>query len=1041
MVGVTVLDAAASRGEQLRELRTRAGLTQPALADLAQISVRALREIEQGRVTRPHPGSLERLARALSLSGGDHTRLTGTAPAQHAVSIGILGPLQLLRSGTAIALNSPSQQRILALLALEADRPVAAEEIASVLWAGPLPDGWRGRLHVHLNQIRQILAPGRTAGDAEGHVRREGSGYQLCLSEGQLDAALFLSLSEQAAALSDPRQQTTKYLQALGCWRGGVLSGDDGLLSARPAAQALNRARLAATLALADAAAESASHDRALIWLQAVASEEPLHEGVHSRLMIALAATGQQDKALRLYRELSRRLADDLGVDPAAQTQVVYRKLLDQGTIRVASASSVSRAAQLPMANAHFAGRDDALNTLTAHFTGATRPGQIPAPRILVVHGMPGVGKTSLALHLAHRIKKLYPDGQLFADLQGEREIGVRPGQVLSAMLRALGLPPYDIPAETSERSAALRSLLAGKRVLMMLDDAKSASQVLPLLPSDDGNDVLITSRSPLAELPVTRYRLEPLTLDGSLSVLSTLLPNDTAREPSAASEIAANCAGLPLALRVAAARVHTGVTLTDVAHVLSDEQQRVSELRSGQLAVHSSLESSYVGLSPQAQRLLRRLASLASPVFPQWAVRTVTGVPQAEAIRLLAELTNAHLVTAAGPHFAFHDLVRLFGREKATEEDLGGTRALALQYFSLAQEQSTHISVRKLPTAPLQIAAPPALPNVDIDDAVGWFDRSLPILSDLTHACASDGDTPLAAGLLNEIAPFLITRNRIDELEALTESVTRHAEQRGDMHSVAYALCASAQAHVHKMMLEPAIPLMEQALDLFAAAGNVYGQCHVNFHRQYLKRRTGDIAGALEIAAGIIEDYRKIGDKPGESSGHQALGMIHREYTKDLQASRHHFEEALRLVSDRPSSKEYAVNAYGLAFVYSKLGLNDEAEALLTTSLATMRGIGDRLGIITSLNRLSDLWPAEKAKEALTEAFALAEEVGQSEVIAHVHQAYCRHFERNGDLGAAIEHAEAAGVIYRKINVVHNIAEMDETVKRLKAAAQMASR
>lgn len=373
------------RGDLVRKHRIRAGLTQPLLAARANISERALRDIEQNRVSRPHLSSLNRIADALSLSADQRAELISGAGAE--ISVSILGPLRISLHGQPLKLSSGSQQLILGLLALETDRLVSLGEMAEVLWDGLPPVGWRNRIHLHLNQIRQILDPGRRPKQRSEILQHNDRGYRLHLPGDQLDATKFgrlVTLAEKA----DPVAASGLWQDALSCWRGPVLDGDDGRLSGRPTAEALKRARLTATLGLADAATAIRQPDQALLWLQAIAAEEPLHEGVQSKLMIALAASGQQDRALGVYRELSKRLAEELGVDPTAETQSVYRHLLEQSAIPGSHLPPRSRPAQMPATTTLFSGRDHDSARLIAHLAGASRSGEIPAPRIVVLHGM-----------------------------------------------------------------------------------------------------------------------------------------------------------------------------------------------------------------------------------------------------------------------------------------------------------------------------------------------------------------------------------------------------------------------------------------------------------------------------------------------------------------------------------------------------------------------------------------------------------------------------------------------------------------------------
>jgi DNA-binding SARP family transcriptional activator/DNA-binding XRE family transcriptional regulator len=789
-------------GTLLRDRRRRAGLTQAQAAAAAQLSVRALREIEQGRVARPHPASLRRLATALHLGGADTDRLLAGVRASDprhvdAVTVNVLGPLAVARRGAPVVIASIARQRLLGLLALESDRYVSVGEIADVIWGERLPGQWRNRVHAHVGQLRQLLEPGRPRRASSVVLPHHSDGYRLSLPEDCLDASRFrrhLAAAGEAALLPDPLSAARHYEEALSCWRGPILDGTDGALAVRPAAEALHRARVAGTLAFADLAATLGAHDRATLWLQAVAGEEPMHEGVQSRLMRALAHQGQQERALLLYGELRARLAEELGVDPAPETQAAYGEVLRMGSAGpVPQRADIPIPAQLPMATPFFAGRDEAVDRIAGHLTGPGRAAEIPAPRIVLIHGMPGIGKTALALQVAHRIRKHYPEGQLFADLRGEAESPAPADQILGGLLRSLGVAPGDIPADLDERSALLRSHLAGRRVLMVLDDARCGDQVVALLPSDRGNDVLITSRHPLHELPVTRRRLDPLDLDDSLSLLARYVPAQRlAAESPAASKVAAACAGLPLALTIAGALAHSGDSLDDIAEALAEPG--LPGIRAGELGLRRSLDSACRGLSPVARTALRRLAALPTRSFAPWAVQAILDTDEGTAAEVLHEVINANLVSrsSAGPararQHALHDLVRLHLRGLAAPEDAEAVDRAIRTWLHLADAAMRRLAHRILPLDELGLVAPQPLPPAVVGDPYAWFDGELGNLLDALDHTARRGQPRVAAGLLTALTPYLRVRQHTDVWRWATDVVIAGAQEAGDEVAWAYA-------------------------------------------------------------------------------------------------------------------------------------------------------------------------------------------------------------------------------------------------------------
>ncbi|MEV6521683.1 BTAD domain-containing putative transcriptional regulator [Longispora sp. NPDC051575] len=1015
-------------GDRLRDHRTRSGLTQRELATLAGVSERSLRDIEHGRVATPQAATVRRLADALQLGADERDRLS----APPTLAVGILGPLTVDRSGQRVPVAAGAAGHLLGLLALESDRFVTVDEIADVLWGARPPSGWRNRIHVHVGRVRELLEPGRQSGVLTG---RRGE-YRLELPHPeQLDARRFGHLVGRAEQ-ADVRAAIALYQEALACWRGPVLLGDDGRLSGRPSAEGLRRARLSATLALADAASRAGRPGQAVPWLEQVAGEEPLHEGVHGRLMAAWARTGRQDSALRLYGRLRTRLADELGVDPSAEIQAVYRDVLGRGHLDRAAGPPMPRPAQLPMATMLFAGRDDLEVLLMGHLTGPRRPSEIPSPRVVVLHGMAGVGKTELALQVGHRIRHCYPDGQLFADLRGEREHPADAAQVLAGFLRALGVAPQRIPGDPAERSAMLRSHLAGRRILMMLDDVGTASQVTALLPSDSGNDVLITSRGPLPELPVTRYRLEPLPLDGALSLLARLLPSERLDdEPGAAAEIAEYCAGLPLALRIAASRSQREVGLKDIARLLRDVDRRVGELHTGEQAIQASLDSCDRKLSGPARTALRRLAALPTGAFPSWAVRVVMACSASDATRILAELSDTHLTNAPsgkGGHHSLHDLVRLYARRDVTPTDERAVGDVVLHWFRLAEAASRQMTSRVLSTDALGLAAATLPPGTAPVDPRVWFDRHHRHLLDLIRYAGDTGQARLAVALLTVTIPYLRTRYLTDEWRQALDVVLAAVRRTGDAHAEAYGWNCAALLAIVEADHAAATVLVERGLAWFTAEREPHNRNRLLYDLQYLKRRQGDTAGAEDTAATLLRCARETSDPVGEAAAHHALGVVYRDYLNDLDRARHHLERALEITASEPMSRERSQISFGLASVYLRQGTPGPAEELLNRALEVARSRDDQSGVLSCLNRLANLWPAPAATEAIREALAIAHRIGQPDTIALVHEAWARSAERFGEFEESIGHMRKAADLFAQLQAPSALAEAEAHIARL---------
>lgn len=503
----------------LGRYRMEAALTQQELARAAGMSVRALRNLERGRVRSPHVRSVRRLAAALELSAEDRDLLwasfTAGLPAGDGgtLRIGILGPLALHRGDDQVELSAPRQRSLLGLMAVQPNQTVSHDEIVDVLWGDEPPPTCSTLVHVTIGRLRRLLEPAAPA----RIVTLPGRGYRLEVTGDQLDLARFDELvarGRRARVDGDLGLACDLLAEAVRCWHGPLLADSDLRLRQHPAAVATCRRRVAAALAYADLALDLDRHDDAAEPLRALAQVESLHEGLCARLMLILAAGGEHAAALRLYGGMRERLAEELAVVPGAELQAAHVRLLrhrlraagpagrggsGRGTAVLTAGSG--RPAQLPADVAAFTGRAVELRWLDERLAeSGPGNGSRTAVTIAVVTGAPGVGKTALAVHWAHRVRGSFPGGQLFADLHGDaHRPPVPPIRVLTRFLHALGVPAERAPADLDEASCLYRTLLADERVLVVLDNARTEEQVRPLLPGGPGCLVLVTGRARLA--------------------------------------------------------------------------------------------------------------------------------------------------------------------------------------------------------------------------------------------------------------------------------------------------------------------------------------------------------------------------------------------------------------------------------------------------------------------------------------------------------------------------------------------------------------
>ncbi|MFD7450675.1 BTAD domain-containing putative transcriptional regulator [Kitasatospora sp. NPDC059827] len=689
-------------GPRLQTLRARAGLNQDTAAALAGISTRALRDIERGRVHRPQPRTLRRLAEALGLTGDEQAELLAAAPAGPPSAADrpvllILGPLALRRGRAAVPVTSPMLRRLLGLLALKHPGPATQQEITDTLWPAGPPPSQQSLVHTYVSQARHLLEPGGPRTGAPPAVLRTPTGYRLAESRIRTDLGHFDELLHRAGQSTDTPDREAGYealTRALRSWRGPVLADADPVLRRHPAAVAAGERRIDAALRHADAALLLHRPAEALPGLRDLAHAEPLHEGLHARLILALAGHGEQAAALGVFQRLRGRLDEELGIEPGAEVREAHLRVLrghlpparhpdraptsarpprpEPPARPLAAPPAGPVPAQLPAGSGPHVGRRRQLADLDALLA----PDPARRARVVAVVGGPGTGKTALATHWSHERRAHFPDGQLFADLRGHSPLpALCPGEVLARFLRALGTPPERLPADEHEAAALYRTLLADRRMLILLDDARDAEQVRPLIPGAHGCAVVLTSRSRLAGLVAgdgaRRTALDALDPDEGRRLLGGIVGDcRVAAEPEAADRLVRLCDGLPLAIRIAGANVVArGVTLAEHCAELADDDPltRLAVPGDRRSTVRAAFEFSYRALPAEARRLFRLLGRTPGPDLTVDEAAALAGTTPVEAAALLACLADAHLTRERTVgRYGLHGLLRAYARELA---------------------------------------------------------------------------------------------------------------------------------------------------------------------------------------------------------------------------------------------------------------------------------------------------------------------------------------------------------------------------------------
>ncbi|WP_255686498.1 BTAD domain-containing putative transcriptional regulator [Micromonospora okii] len=600
-------------GPRLRKLRERAGLTQQELATGAGLSAAAIRDLEQGRSRRPLPRSVRALAAALALPPADAALLHESVRQARPVvadrptgppgplRLAIFGPLAVFRGADAVPLGVGRHRVVLGRLALTPNTGVSRDELVDVLWGDEAPHSAVNLVQTYVSRLRRVLETRQGRGRRPEVLTLVAGGYRLNLATEQLDLLTGRELISRARASGkEPAAAFALLEEALCQWPGAPLA-DVAELRGDPSLTAIEEERIAATILHARLAGGLGRPDRALPRLRELAGRHPLHEPLQARLVVALAGAGQQAAALTTYERIRRRLAEELGIDPGAELAGAHRAVL-RPTAAVTSVDArppegYARPWQAPAPPADFTGRADQIHRLR-QLLGRDPARPAPEPvTVCAVFGVAGVGKSSLALRTAQLLRPSFPDGQLYVDLQGFGPLPVPPRDALAGFLRALGVDGRQVPRGEAECAALLRSVLADRRVLVLLDNAGDTAQVRPLVPGTGGSAVLVTSRRRLTDLAgAVVVDLEPPSMIEALSLLAaTAGPARIAAEPEAAAHLAAACGLLPSALRMAGGRLASRPewSVRTVLERLAGRRHRLERLRGGE-----------AGLDPDCQEL-----------------------------------------------------------------------------------------------------------------------------------------------------------------------------------------------------------------------------------------------------------------------------------------------------------------------------------------------------------------------------------------------------------------------------------------------------
>jgi DNA-binding SARP family transcriptional activator/tetratricopeptide (TPR) repeat protein len=963
------------------------------------------------------------------------------------LKFGVLGPVRAWRGETELSLGAPQQRAVLAMLLLAEGRQVTLDAIINGLWEDEPPLAATGTVRTYVSRLRRGLEEG--VHGAGGLIESAGTGYFMPTSPEALDLGVFQRMVTDAQALTahgpaEKAQAAALLRDALGLCQGEPLADIPGPY-ARSQRLRITELQLAATEERLALDIELGAHSGAAAELRTLLASYPVRERISELLMLALYRSGRQIDALAVFDNARRLLADKYGVDPGPGLRKMQQRILqtdesllstpllalarssppressrparpaeDGGVAANGSPTATLSApaskpatdvlavrepkslvpgalaapAQLPADLPVFAGRGREIARLDALLNGGTR--SRAAVTIAAIDGMAGMGKTALAVHWARQVAGRFPDGQLYVNLRGFDPDGsaMTAGEALRGFLEALGVAPQRIPDDLDAQASLYRSMLDGRRILVLLDNAHDMAQVRPLLPGSPGCLVIVTSRNRLLGLIAAHgahnVTLEAVTVEEARQALAARL--GTARlaaEPHATDEIIDRCGGLPLAIAVVAARaaVYENLPLSGIASELRDAATRLDAVSTGHAAadVRAVLSWSYRSLSEPSRRLFRLLSVHCGPEVSPGAAASLAGLPRTEVRPLLAELTGARLLTEHRPgRLVSHDLTRVYAAELSaahdTQEDRHAALGRLLDYY-LHTSHAAHLLLRPNFTAPRPDAARPgAVPEElsDYQEAMGWFGAERQVLQATVRHAAQHGFRVQAWQLALTLQRFCERQGYWHDWAATMRSALRAALDADDL---------AGQAHIRRSLAD-ACRLIGQDVEAIAElerARELSGQTSCAVEQAYLHSIFGAIFAQQGSHDDAVEHYRQAygrylaaDHQTGQADALKGMGGCRGQQGR--------YSEATSLVHDALTIYGELGDANGEADCWVRLGefhhLLGEHEQALTChrqAVTLWRGLGNRAGEALGLDSLADSALAAGEHELAREAWQTA--------------------------------------------------------------------
>ncbi|WP_432828490.1 AfsR/SARP family transcriptional regulator [Dactylosporangium sp. CA-092794] len=996
----------------------------------------------------------------------------------------VLGPLEVHGTAGPVRVPPGRQEIILAALLMDANRVVGSNHLVDLVWDEDPPDTARTQVQICVSRLRKSFAD---AG-VDAPIATRPPGYLMHAPDDLIDLQVFNRHVARSRALvkEGRRAEAAELLRgAVALWRGPCLSGIPSE-ALRTKALRIDEERLSAVETYLDLELELGRHHELVGEIGRLVHDYPLRERLRGQLMLALHRSGRQAEALESYRTGRDLLIQELGLEPGEDLRRLEMAILSGNAallpeaglppIRVAArvastvmvdpdperparapaaAYRVEKPRQLPADTADFVGRQDLVAAAEAALTGPDLPHRPVG--VVVIVGMPGVGKSTLATHIAHRLgRDHFPDGQLYCDLRGTRAEPVEAMEVLGRFLRALGIPGAMIPDDVDERAEMYRNLLAQRRTLVVLDDAASESQIGPLLPGSGSCAVLVTSRARLTALPgAHRLELDILDTAQALELLGRVIGEGrVAREPQAAAALVGTVGGLPLALRIIAARLAARPhwTLASMVHRLANERHRLDELTHGEMTMRASLSLTHDGLGRTERQLLRLLSLAEGASLPGWLAGALLDDRRAFPSDLMEPLVDVQMLdvvaveTTGEFRYRFHEIIRVFAREQLVVHDSEEVRRSALERMTggwLALAEQAHRRVYGGDYTILHGTAPrwqppPTYVEQVLADPLEWLDGEHANLCAAVEQAATAGLDEVSWDLAATLVTLFEARGYLDQWEKTHRQALEAVRRAGNTRGTAVLLGSLGTLYSSRRQPRESREALESARALFERLGDRHGLALCRRDLALLERQYGADEEALRLYGLAIDDFDTVGDVVGRAT--VLTQRAHIRMRRGEGAIAHtELEEALEIYRSAGYVGGEAQALRRVGQVLTQRGESAEAERILDKVLGMVRQSGDVIGeghLLRNLGEVNaDMGRFQEAKDLFVRALAIREQVMDHGGAAVVRLDLARLMDRAGEPEPAAGLLEQAIATFRERSMHREMNEAEQLLAAVTAA------